>query len=116
VHAVEIQPELSAIAEVRLKQQNIHNVTLHVCDAASGFASEAPYDVIVFTGAMPLYPSAAEKMLKVGGRMFAVVGELPIMQATLTQRVNEGACRKEILFETCLPPLINAPQDTKFEF
>ncbi|MDP3087881.1 MAG: protein-L-isoaspartate O-methyltransferase [Methylotenera sp.] len=116
VHAVEIQPELSAIAEMRLKQQNIHNVTLHVADAACGFASEATYDVIVFTGAMPLQPNAAEKMLNIGGRMFAVVGELPIMQATLTQRVNDGASRKEILFETCLPPLINAPQASKFQF
>jgi protein-L-isoaspartate(D-aspartate) O-methyltransferase len=116
VHTVEIQPELSEIAEVRLKQQNIQNVTLHVGDAACGFASEAPYDVIVFTGSLPLHPNVAEKMLNVGGRMFAVVGGFPIMQATLTQRVNEGACRKETLFETCLLPLINAPQDTKFEF
>jgi len=116
VHAVEIQPELSAMAQVRLKQQNIHNVTLHVGDAACGFASDAPYDVIVFTGSMPLHPNAAEKMLNVGGRMFVVVGELPIMKATLTQRVSDGVCRKETLFETCLPPLINAPQATKFEF
>jgi protein-L-isoaspartate(D-aspartate) O-methyltransferase len=116
VHAVEIQPELSAIAQVRLQQQNIHNITLHVGDAACGFAGEAPYDVIVFTGSMSLHPSAAEKMLNIGGRMFAVVGELPIMQATLTQRVSEGACRKETLFETCLPPLRNVPQATKFAF
>ncbi|PKO53128.1 MAG: protein-L-isoaspartate O-methyltransferase [Betaproteobacteria bacterium HGW-Betaproteobacteria-20] len=116
VHAVEIHPELSKIAKKRLQQQNIHNVTLYVGDAANGFASAAPYDVIVFTGSLPLHPSAAEKMLNPGGRMFAVVGEMPIMQATLTQRMSEGACRKETLFETCLPPLVNAPQATKFEF
>lgn len=116
VHAVEIQPELSAIAQVRLQQQNIHNVTLHVGDAACGFASEASYDVIVFTGSMPLYPSAAENMLNLTGRMFAVIGELPIMRATLIQRVGESACRKETLFETCLPPLINAPQSAHFTF
>ena len=62
-----------------------------------------------------LHPVAAEKMLNVGGRMFAVVGELPIMQATLTQRASEGASSHETLFETCLPPLINAPQANKFE-
>jgi protein-L-isoaspartate(D-aspartate) O-methyltransferase len=48
--------------------------------------------------------------------MFAVVGEQPVMQAILTQHVTEGNCRKETLFETCLPPLENAPQATKFEF
>lgn len=116
VDAVEIYAELSEIAKKRLEQQHIYNVTLHVADGANGFTSSAPYDVIVFTGSLQLHPSAAEKQLNVGGRMFAVVGEMPIMQATLTQRMSEGACRKEVLFETCLPPLENAPQATKFEF
>lgn len=116
VHAVEIYPELSEIAKIRLQQQNIHNVTLYVADAANGFADAAPYDVIVFTGSMPLRPIAAEKMLNVGGRLFAVIGEMPIMQATLTQRVSEDAFRHDTIFETCLPQLVNAPQATKFEF
>jgi len=72
--------------------------------------------VIVLTGSLPLYPSAAEKMLNVGGRMFAVVGEMPMLQATLTQRMNEGTFSLKVLFETCLPQLVNAPQATKFEF
>lgn len=116
VYAVEIYPALSNAAQYRLQAQNIHNVTLHVGDAANGYTEAAPYDVIVFTGSLPLRPIAAEKMLNVGGRLFAVVGDLPIMQATLTQRVSEDAYRHETIFETCLPPLENAPQTTKFEF
>ena len=116
VHAVEIYPELSNTAQYRLQAQSIHNVTLHVADAANGFAQEAPYDVIVFTGSLPLRPVAAEKMLNVGGRLFAVIGEMPIMQATLTQRISADAFRHETIFETCLPPLENAPQPSKFEF
>ncbi len=116
VDAVEIYPELSAIAQSRLDKQNIHNVTLHVADAANGYAEAAPYDVIVFTGSLPLRPIVAEKMLNVGGRLFAVIGDLPIMQATITQRISEDAYRHETIFETCLPPLENAPQTTKFEF
>lgn len=116
VHAVEIHPELSAVAKSRLEKQKIHNVTLYVADAANGFAPAAPYDVIVFTGSLQLRPIAAEKMLNVGGRLFAVVGDLPIMQATLTQRISEDAYRHEVIFETCLPPLVNAPQAEKFEF
>lgn len=116
VHAVEIHPELSAVAQARLQQQNIHNVTLHVADAANGFAAAAPYDVIIFTGSLPLRPVAAEKMLNVGGRLFAVIGEEPIMAATLTRRVSEDAFRHEAIFETCLPQLANAPQAEKFEF
>jgi protein-L-isoaspartate(D-aspartate) O-methyltransferase len=116
VHAVEIHPELSVIAKERLQRQNIHNVTLHVADAANGYAADAPYDVIVFTGSLPLRPLAAEKMLNVGGRLFAVIGEQPIMEATLTQRISEDAFRHEAIFETCLPQIINAPQPEKFEF
>ena len=116
VHAVEIVPELSKQAEVRLQKQNIHNVTFHISDAAQGFAEVAPYDVIVFAGSLALYPSAAENMLNIGGRMFSVVGNQPIMQAILTQHVKEDSCRKETLFETCLPALVNAPQSNKFEF
>ncbi|PKO46678.1 MAG: protein-L-isoaspartate O-methyltransferase [Betaproteobacteria bacterium HGW-Betaproteobacteria-22] len=116
VHGVEIYPELSNIAQYRLQAQNIHNVTLHVDDAAAGYAASAPYDVIVFTGSLPLRPVAAEKMLNVGGRLFAVVGDYPIMQATITERVAEDAYRHEVIFETCLPPLENAPQVNQFKF
>ncbi len=116
VHAVEIHQALSDVAKARLEKQNIHNVTLHIGDAVNGFAEAAPYDVIVFTGAMPLRTVDAEKMLKVGGRLFTVIGEMPIMQATLTTRVSEEAFRHDVIFETCLPQLLNAPQAAKFEF
>jgi len=116
VDSIELIPELSKLAEVRLQKQNIYNVTLYVADAFTGFTTDKTYDVIVFAGSLQLHPSAAETMLNIGGRMFTVVGELPIMQAMLTQRISEGSCRKETLFETCLPPLMNAPQSTKFKF
>lgn len=116
VVSVDIFPDLSEIAGQRLKQQGINNVTLVVADAANGYLAASPYDVIVYTGSLHAYPIEAEKMLNAGGRMFAVIGELPIMQATLTQRATEGAAHHEILFETCLPPLVNAPQPSKFEF
>lgn len=116
VHAVEIYPELSNTAQYRLQAQGIHNVTLYVGDAVNGFPAAAPYDVIVFAGSLPLRPVAAEKMLNVGGRLFAVVGQSPIMEATLTECVSEGAYRHETIFETCLPVLENAPQATKFAF
>lgn len=116
VYAVEIVPELSAQAGLRLKQQNIHNVSLMVADAVNGYAAEVPYDVIVFAGALHQYPMSVEQMLKVGGRMFVVHGNLPIMQATLSQRVSDGPCRQETLFETCLPLLTHAPLASQFEF
>jgi protein-L-isoaspartate(D-aspartate) O-methyltransferase len=116
VYSVEISPALSSLAKMNLQKQNIHNVSLYTADAVNGYASEAPYDVIVFAGSLQIHPSAAEQTLNIGGRMLSVIGELPIMQAMLTQRVSDGVSRKEVLFETCLPPLVNAPQAGKFEF
>jgi len=54
----------------------------------------------------------------VGGRMFVVTGEGKgeAMQASLITRVNDDAWRTEILFETTLPPLANAPQPERFTF
>jgi protein-L-isoaspartate(D-aspartate) O-methyltransferase len=63
VYSVDIQPELTEIAKKRLESQNINNVSFYVGDAVNGFATSAPYDVIVFTGSMPMYPTTAEKML-----------------------------------------------------
>lgn len=116
VYAVEINADLSEIAKKRLVLENIHNVTLHIGDAVNGYALDAPYDVIVFTGSLQLRPTVAEKMLNIGGRLFAVIGELPIMQANLTIRIGQEIFRQDTLFETCLPPLVNAPQIPKFEF
>lgn len=116
VHAVEIYPELSNTAQYRLQAQNIHNVTLYVGDAVNGFPAAAPYDVIVFAGSLPLRPVAAEKTLNVGGRLFAVIGEAPIMEATVTERVSADSFRHEVIFETCLPVLENAPQPARFAF
>ncbi len=116
VYALEVVPELAQLAKQRLEQHSIYNVSVIVGDAANGYSNSAPYDVIVFTGSLNLYPEAVEKMLKVGGRMFAVVGAAPIMQATLTQKMTEGAPKHEVLFETCLPVLKNAPRATSFQF
>lgn len=118
VHTVEAHKDLLELAKKRITQQNIHNVTYEVAvaDALNGYVARTPYDVIIFTGSLELRPTQAEAMLSAGGRLFAVIGQLPIMQATLTQRVAEDAFRHEAIFETNLPPLKNAPQAEKFIF
>ena len=116
VVALEINAALNTIAAQRLAANNLNNVTLLVADGIKGYAENAPYDAIVYTGALELRPTEAENMLTIGGRCFAVIGQAPIMQATLTQRVSEQSFKRDVLFETCLPPLLNAPQAAKFSF
>ena len=116
VYSVEIIGELSHIAQQRLAQQHIENVTLEVGDAAKGWPAHAPYDVIVYTGSLPVAPDAVLQSLAIGGRMFVVTGEAPVMQATMIDRISVDSFKHDVLFETCLPSLSNAPQPERFEF
>lgn len=116
VYSVEVVPELSTAAQARLNQQGIQNVTLEVGDAAKNWPKHAPYDVIVYTGSLPLPPETMQLNLNVGGRMFVVTGEAPVMEATLIERVSADGFRQTGLFETCLPVLDNAPQPEHFKF
>lgn len=116
VTSVEIHADLSHQAAQNLAEQDIHHVSLLVADGIDGLRQQAPFDVIVYTGSCPVEPAGVRQQLNVGGRMLIVLGEAPVMQATLIQRVTQDAYREDVLFETCLPELINAPQAQKFEF
>lgn len=116
VISVDIDPSLSALAATHLQQQQIHNVTMQVGDASQGWLQHAPYDVIVFGGSSPVEPNQVRQQLALGGRMLIVLGNAPVMRATLIQRVSEQGFREDILFETCIAPLVNAPQAQSFQF
>lgn len=116
VISVEIEPELKKLAEQNLLSEGIVNVTLEVGDASHGWAGQAPYDVIVFGGSSPVEPEGVREQLVVGGRMLIVVGEAPVMRATLIHRVSETGFREDVLFETCIDELKNAAQAQAFSF
>ena len=114
--SVDIVPEFTQAAGGRLAAHAVANVTLESGDAARGWDRHAPYDAIVLTGSVPVLPDAFVKSLLPGGRMLAVVGEAPVMEAQLVTCVAAGACNTTALFETCIAPLRNAPQPEKFVF
>lgn len=116
VYSVEIVPELHDEARRKLESRGIDNVTLELGDAARGWDRHGPYDVIVLTGSTPVLPEAFQRSLKVGGRLFAIVGEAPAMEAERVTRVAEEAFHREDLFETCVPPLRNALLPSRFKF
>jgi protein-L-isoaspartate(D-aspartate) O-methyltransferase len=116
VYSVEIIPEFSAQAAVKLKAHAIDNVTLEVGDAARGWGRHAPYDVIVLTGSVPVLADEFQRSLNPGGRLLAVVGEAPAMQAQLVSCTAPDTYNLIGLFETCIPALRNAPQPERFVF
>ncbi|MFN7085190.1 MAG: protein-L-isoaspartate O-methyltransferase family protein [Burkholderiales bacterium] len=116
VYSVDIIPEFTRAAALKLAAHGIGNVTLETGDAARGWDKHAPYDVIVLTGSVPVLPEAFQKSLTPGGRLLAVVGEPPVMEARLIVRVSGDAYTSTGLFETCIKPLRNAPQPPRFVF
>lgn len=115
VDSVEIFPEFTETAGRKLAAHGVTNVTLETGDAGGGWDRGAPYDVIVVTGALPLLPAAFAQALAPNGRLFAIVGASPAMEARLIQR-RDGALHTRSLFETDLPPLLNARAPSVFRF
>jgi protein-L-isoaspartate(D-aspartate) O-methyltransferase len=116
VHSVEIRPALAAFGRGNLERHGVDNVTLETGDAARGWPTRAPYDVIVLTGSTPVLPKALLAQLSPGGRLFAVVGEEPVMVARLVTCSAPGALRSVDLFDALLAPLANAEQPPRFIF
>lgn len=116
VVSVEINPRLKAFGESNLRAAGVKNATLELGDGARGWAGQAPYDVIVLTGSTPLLPDAFLQQLTVGGRLFAIVGDPPVMSARLVTCVGEDSYNTIDIFETSIAPLKNALQPERFVF
>lgn len=120
VTTVEINPELKALAEKNLADYGVTNVEVAEGDAAQGYTGlvqpHAPYDVIVVSGSLPFVPETLLAQLKVGGRMFAVVGAAPAMTAQIITRVSDVSFNTVGVFETLIKPLQNAPAPSQFKF
>ncbi|MBS0372133.1 MAG: protein-L-isoaspartate O-methyltransferase [Proteobacteria bacterium] len=116
VRTVDIEPALVNMAHDNLKRYGVENVIVEEGDAVSGWAGNAPYDLIVVSGGVPRIADSLLEQVKVGGRLFAFVGEAPLMTATLVTRVSESQFRTESLFENLVPMMRNAPQKSHFTF
>lgn len=115
VVSVEIQPEFTEQARANLRKQGIQNVRLETGDAARDWG-DAPFDAIVLTGSLPILPDSWRQRLALNGRLFAVIGEEPIMEAVLVTRINEQQWHQESLFDTELTPLLNFTKPAVFQF
>ncbi len=116
MRTIELEPELVKLAGANLARNGVENVVVVQGDGIAGWAERAPYDVIVVSGGLPFVPQALLEQLKVGGRLFAFVGEAPVMKARLITCEAEGRFRTEDIFETVVPMLKNAPQRDGFSF
>ncbi len=119
VTSVEIFHEFSSEARIKLARAGIANASLSVGDAARAQPAAigtGKYDAIVLTGSTPVLPGGFLELLNGGGRLFAVVGDAPVMKARVYTREATGTVTHRDVFETVLAPLANAEQPERFSF
>lgn len=114
VTSVELIAELSE--QARQKLETINNIELQVGDASHGWDLADRIDVIVVTAAFVNVPDLYKHLLKIGGRMLAVVGVSPAMKVQLIRRVAERQWQIDTVFETVIPAMINAEPKPEFKF
>lgn len=109
VDSVDVVPEFKHRARARLAELDLlGRVALRTGDAAHGWSQQrARYDIVVVSASLPTLEMAKpfERLLNPGGRLFAVVGAAPVMEAMLITRVGEHAFNRTSLFETLLKPM-----------
>ena len=115
VTSVEIDAKFSHDAALKLKRDGLANVRTEVGDAARGYGHGA-YDAIVLTGSTPILPERFFEQLKPGGRIFAVIGDPPVMTARIARWTAPGARVSTDLFETVIAPLKHAAAPARFTF
>ncbi len=115
IRSIDIRAEFTAAAAANLRTVPGARVELETRDAFS-VAPLGEYDVIAVTGSLPVYDTRFEQALRVGGRLFAVVGVAPVMDAILVRRVDRTEWIRESLFETVIDPLVNAVAPQGFVF
>jgi protein-L-isoaspartate(D-aspartate) O-methyltransferase len=116
VTTLEIVPELADMARANLKRAQVDNVTVETANGAGGLPAKAPFDVIVVSASVPEVPKELLAQLKIGGRLFAIVGQEPVMEAQLITRDSDAGFRTESLFETVTAPLTELTPAQKFSF
>ncbi len=116
VTSAEIHADLHEGAKARLAAAGIANVTLLQGDSARAPLGETAYDVIVLTGSTPVIPGPFLSRLNPGGRLFAVVGDAPVMTAVVVAQGELGQWRRTEVFDTLLKPLVNAQAPARFRF
>ena len=116
VLSLEIDADLAAQAQANLQKSGVSNVTVRNADGSQGAAADGPFDVIVLSGSVAEVPAALLQQLTVGGRLAAIVGDEPMMRATLITRTSESSWTTTEPWDCNAPRLSGFPEHSRFQF
>lgn len=115
VITLEIDAELAEAARENLASAGCDNVTVRVADGSKAGLPDGPFDAIVLSGSVPEVPQLLLEQLKDGGRLIAIVGDLPVMRVTLVQK-NGSQYSTTTPWDTVAPRLQGFGGASKFVF
>ena len=115
VVAYDIHPELAQFARDNLHRAGIHADVRDGC-GFKGAQATGPFDVIVLCGSVAEVPHELLSQLKIGGRLIAITGHEPAMQAIRITRDSEDSYTTEELWDVVVQRLEGVPEPTSFRF
>lgn len=115
VRSLELHAPLADAARHNLQLAGVSGVEVIQADGMRIDESQG-FDCVILTASLPIWQPQFHRALKVGGRLFAVVGEGAVMEACLIERESADDYRRQVLFETSLEALENAPRTPPFRF
>jgi len=119
VYTLECRAELARTARDALRRAgllNVQVVEVAAAEGAKGLPAEAPFDAILLSGSVAEVPRVLLEQLKPGGRLLAIVGDDPVMHATLYTRNGDQDWSQRQLFDTVAPRLEGFPEPAAFRF
>ncbi len=116
VLSFEIDSTLAQQARANLQAAGVSNVEVRNADGSQGAAADGPFNVIFLSGSVPEVPQALLNQLAIGGRLLAVVGEDPVMRASVITRTGEQQWQTSEPWDTVAPRLQGFPEHNRFSF
>lgn len=115
VDAIDIFPSLVRTAQRNLQRTTTLNARVSIGNGAQ-YRQRKPYDVIILSGAVRSIPDSLKQCLRTGGRLFAILGEDPVMRATIVTRQDEATFTTEQPWDTIAPQLLHFSEEETFSF
>ena len=116
VVALESDPRLAADAGRILSELEIDNVVAVEGPLAAGYPEQAPYDVILFSGAVQEIPEAILGQLGDNGRLCAVVAKPGAAPRAVLARNYGGVTSTVKIFDASIPLLPGFEREPGFVF
>jgi protein-L-isoaspartate(D-aspartate) O-methyltransferase len=116
VLTLEIDSALTVSARDNLRKAGLQNVEVRHADGAVARPVAGSFDVIMLSGSVTMVPDSLLALLNVGGRLCGIVGDEPVMRATIVTRSSPTVLNSVQSWDIVAPRLLNFPEPSRFQF